>query len=99
MEGLARDPTADHDRDRLDPETSSKVTVSSTPRAAQRPAFLEVSRAFPTQRPAFCALGLGIIYGGEQRLSHHWLTLESSGHSVFAQLHGAGGRSGCYGPG
>lgn len=99
MEGLAQDPIADNDRDGPDTKTSSKVTVSSTPRAAQRPALLEVFRAFPTWRPAFCALGLGISYGGEQRLSHHWLTLESSSQSVFAQLHGAGGRSGCYGPG
>lgn len=53
--------------------------------------------AFPTRRSAFCALGLGVSHGGEQRRIHHWLTLESSGHSVFAQLQGAGGRGGCCG--
>lgn len=52
----------------------------------------------PLQRLAFCSLGLGMSCREEGTRSHHWLTPASSGHSVFAQLQSAGGRSDAVGP-
>lgn len=95
VEDFALGPITDGDRDLPDPETSSQSNC-----------FFHSQSCSETCSPGSVSWsfsqggrGLGISRGGGRRWSHPWLTLASSGHSMFAQLQGAGGRGGFCWPG